>query len=963
MALKQCSMCDRTFTKLEHVKRHERSHTRERPYECPTCKKHFSRSDVLFRHCKGHAQNAMNRMKNNEPQQNASTQQQPLRTNSLDDGKTPMSAVPSRTNSGPTPMQTPPIQDDASFSPMTSRTDAQIHQHMNPNRHYSAHLASTPHARQPASRLHPASPGDDRIEALINAAQHLEPGVDTPWRSPSPMLISRAETAPMQSRNHHDNMGPPIDPAMEVLSFSPAGHVSSLDQWAFELVQSSNPIPNRTPADALQTWLFPIEQEGHTPNGPHSLGVGGVDGGFFDSDAFRAMQENQASPSGSSASIASRVPKERFQRVQNCWPSRNRRSSRLMPDLWQSLVSSDCINILSEYDSRSADTPASERQRKNQRWGLDEECRSRLQSTLNNLPISNLIRSESVADTISSSGDAAGSPSVEGIIQFPPAEILDIALEMYLYYFHPTLPVIHIPTFSAKNAPRSLLLCMCLIGLSILGTAGAAKFVTRTFPAVLQLVMAELQSLPTSDQPPHRQMRVIATSLLALNLASITGRKSRIAQAEKLYSELIGFALSQSLFSANEAGKIEPLLDEIIDIDAKWKTWSKIECCKRIIFGLVEADCWWAGYLSTPPMIRPETIHIFPPSDYALYHVNSAAKWFHLVQRGAKVHSQKITPSFHPTPGLKLDPSSFRCLLTLLLLRIYESNDRLAPATGHQKQMEPWRIYAEDPRSRDILPLLVNLSSSSIDAVRTADLNSAVLWHASCMLLGANLRYFELAAGRSGPEPAVNALEDISAWSQTPSARRSILHASQIYKLLFDRKVSDIVNPHSVVALFEAALILGLYIFTVPPHSLNSTNGNCPSADSCIELLDPVDWLSVGQLGFIDSSQSPVGFADTTEALKFIRHGGPFSITGIALDGGYLAARRTLLHCADLMEGMGRWKSRTFSQILHIMSDDLTEHDSHSNDEADFAAEMRDNDEERDRRRSGTRLGLQDDPL
>lgn len=295
------------------------------------------------------------------------------------------------------------------------------------------------------------------------------------------MLISRAGTAPMQSRNHHDNMGPPIDPAMEVLSFSPAGHVSSLDQWAFELVQSSNPIPNRTPADALQTWLFPIEQEGHTPNGPHSLGVGGVDGGFFDSDAFRTMQENQASPSGSSASIASRVPRERFQRVQNCWPSRNRRSSRLMPDLWQSLVSSDCINILSDYDSRSADTPVSERQRKNQRWGLDEECRSKLQNTLNNLPISNLIRSESVADTVSSSGDAAGSPSVEGI-QFPPAEILDIALEMYLYYFHPTLPIIHIPTFSAKNAPRSLLLCMCLIGLSILGTAGAAKFVTRTFP-------------------------------------------------------------------------------------------------------------------------------------------------------------------------------------------------------------------------------------------------------------------------------------------------------------------------------------------------------------------------------------------------------------------------------------------------------------------------------------------------
>jgi hypothetical protein len=74
-----------------------------------------------------------------------------------------------------------------------------------------------------------------------------------------------------------------------------------------------------------------------------------------------------------------------------------------------------------------------------------------------------------------------GRSSLNGL-QFPPTEILDIALEMYLNYFHPTLPIIHVPTFAAKQAPRPLLLSMCLIGLSILGTAGAVKFVTQSFP-------------------------------------------------------------------------------------------------------------------------------------------------------------------------------------------------------------------------------------------------------------------------------------------------------------------------------------------------------------------------------------------------------------------------------------------------------------------------------------------------
>ncbi|PSN62983.1 hypothetical protein BS50DRAFT_637541 [Corynespora cassiicola Philippines] len=918
MALKQCSLCDRKFTKLEHVKRHERSHTRERPYECPTCKKHFSRSDVLFRHCKGHAQTALNRLSNANSQQaqipqNLQNPQNPQKQQS--------SSSSTDSKATPRPAPTPqPASQDPGPSPLSRRRSS--HKTLPSNGDGALNSHQSPAVRRlPSEPQH--SPNDGRLEALINAAQQLEPPTDVTWRSPSPINI-----APDNDRfltRDQDSMPPPIDPAIDMLSFSPAAHVSSLDQWAFELVQSNHPLPNRTPADALQTWLFPLDNDILGSNGSHHMAIDS----HFDHDPFRHAADNQASPSGSSVSIASRIPRERFARVESCWPSRNRKPSRLMPNLWQSLMACDCANILSEIPPGVIETPISERERRNSRWGLDEECRGMLQGALNNAPQSTLLRSESIGDTASSSGDAGASPGMDGI-QFPPAEILDIAMEMYLYYFHPTLPIIHIPTFSAKNAPRPLLLCMCLIGLSILGTAGASKFVSRTFSTVLQMVSSELQSLSTNSHSPQKQMRIFATSLLALNLASITGRKSRISQAEKLHTELITVAQNNGLFSASEGVTPESLLEDIMDIDARWKAWSKIECAKRIILGLIESDCWYAAYLSAAPMIRPESVQILPPSEYNLYHANSATKWFHLVQRGARITSTRITPSYLPTPGMKLDSTSFRSLLTLLLLRLYESNERLANTSGPPKSLELWRVYAEDSRSRELMPLLVNLSSSSIDGLRTTDLNSAVLWHASCMMLGANIRYFELAAGRAGPGPAVTALEDISAWSQTQSARRAVLHAAQIYKLLFDRKVSDIVNPHSVVAVFQAALVLGLYIFTLPP------NANCNINDNCLELLDLIDWSSVGQIGFLDSPHSPaaqLGFGDST-IVNFIRTGGPFSITGIAMEGGYLAARRTLLHCADLMDGMGRWKSRTFSQILHIMSDDLTEMEGPDSDEA-----------------------------
>lgn len=46
--------CGRLFKRLEHLKRHVRTHTQERPYVCQYCGKAFSRSDNLAQHRRTH---------------------------------------------------------------------------------------------------------------------------------------------------------------------------------------------------------------------------------------------------------------------------------------------------------------------------------------------------------------------------------------------------------------------------------------------------------------------------------------------------------------------------------------------------------------------------------------------------------------------------------------------------------------------------------------------------------------------------------------------------------------------------------------------------------------------------------------------------------------------------------------------------------------------------------------------
>jgi len=133
-----------------------------------------------------------------------------------------------------------------------------------------------------------------------------------------------------------------------------------------------------------------------------------------------------------------------------------------------------------------------------------------------------------------------------------------------------------------------------------------------------------------------------------------------------------------------------------------------------------------------------------------------------------------------------------------------------------------------------------------------------------------------------------------------------------------NRRASDGDPFHASAGLFISALILGLYVFMIPPKA--ESTAISPGFD----LIDDVDWGLVGSEGLTDENANVP--ADNA-AVNFIRNGGGICFDGVIHQPGYEAARRILLDYARLLEDIGRWRVRInqFSRVLRIMSDALVD--------------------------------------
>nr|KAK5442942.1 hypothetical protein LTR18_005619 [Exophiala xenobiotica] len=598
------------------------------------------------------------------------------------------------------------------------------------------------------------------------------------------------------------------------------------------------------------------------------------------------------------------IPDERFDRVRQCWPTR-KADAQSRCQLWNEVVSHPEDNLFSQSNEDNLfaqpDVRALTKNHSASRWKFDEMCRWRVMRSLG------VVKSENL-----------------NAKNFPSLNTLDLSLDLFFEKFHNFVPFVHVATFDATKTPDLLLASLCSLGLVMLRSPAAKEFLEEHTLTLIARCCQELGATTRQTTAPAL-LAVLASSYLSIILGIITG-KSDTETCQALYLETVATMITHGFFGDDSIQMTEKdVPDDVLAERHGWKIWSRLESTKRLIIAVVMVDAFYSSTLDLPPVVPTKVLNLYLPSDEKLFFAGTEADWRKSMQAGCRV-SSSVLECYADQVSLSdrafsLNSLGLHAIFAAVWIRLSEAHHRLISRndlSGQGRGLIPYEVYSMDPYAKPVAPFLVNMMQWHGDVLQNSNPHCLIQWNVLCMSLLGNSWMFELGAGRQGAKPAKAALNCIASWANTPAARRACVHAAQIFWICSKRKVSDSMMLPSETGLFQAALLLGLYVLVM------KTGSDVPAQPNYYELLADLDWRDVGDVGMGGTEHYADGVCLVPSA-AFITNGGCLTFSGIPVSGGYASARRIIVQFANLLEDAGVWRTSEICRILHIMGDVLME--------------------------------------
>ncbi|KKK11810.1 hypothetical protein ARAM_002653 [Aspergillus rambellii] len=792
--LYQCGNCSQSYTRLDHLARHVRSHTQEKPYQCTVCEKRFGRIDLLSRHSALHSTDGDQASKRRR-----------------------------RNGNNPNPVV------------RASQACSACAEH---------HLRCD--EQKPCGRCRrrkipcmlPIKPGDTSDNMSTNSPQ--EPGSAAsnllPEADASVCLDLSQGLVPLET--HQAFIDPqlaaqpwPQESANSVLE-DVNGDMSSVLSQDF-----SNFTTQNSRRDLFAAPLPDIASGTRTPRGLITFGLETnldlsiVDLHFLESYNSRIPFEfdDQTAPLS--------LP-DSAQGDQDAEPSRDTRDTKEVRSIqrvkWRFVPApqdhgyQEHDNLLLPAQTNLSSTPQSlvEVTSKSTTECLDLSSRDRILSIV----LSQIKHPISAA-----------------VHSFPSAEFLDRLIRYYLTVPFSTAGTwIHRAGFRPKKTCPELLLSMAAAGAVLTPDASLRKLGF----AMQEVVRLQLPDVFEANNTKIYNLELLQAYLMYLEVGLWSGNNRKIELSEGFRQPLITMVRRRGMFHHSAYSSILVQPDDTGDkLYGKWRAWIRQESYKRLAYHLFRLDAELSMALLTCPIISYAEFCIPLPAPSQLWAADSAPKWKELYCELYAPGATRIPALTECVANLDLLESSRRVADISLscsavahaLWGLVWEYRQLSSLLGTQSRYwDPGLLMMT--RSQQLTKMLDYLRMEYKD-------ESNVSLNFILMHMHMSLEEIQTLATSEDPNCACEDQPALRDWCRSKEARLAVWHAGQVVReleLLPLQSLRDFV----AIALYHASLTLWAYGIVSSQTKTNET----PQTD--LESMQPSPILQVPRKVWLDGDEA-----------------------------------------------------------------------------------------------------------